>query len=852
MIITNLRTAHLSTPMGYAFDPPVLTWEVSESTGKKQASARIIVADDPALTHILHDSGEGDFSSLGYALPMPLEPRTRYWWQVTVTADDGDSASASFWFETGKLDEPWQGQWIAMEGDAHPLLRRRFALAKPVVQARLYICGLGLYEASINGQPVTDEHFAPFYDSYQYLIQYQTWDVTDTLRTENELQVMLGGGWYCGRFGFEYPHGKLYGEKMQLLAELHVAYEDGTTEVIVSDESWQCQPSPILESSIYDGEVYDARLLAAESWQKACLVPPPAGRLVERISPPVQVTEELPGTLIHTPKNEKVLDFGQVVTGWATFRCRLPEGKQVYLQYGELLQNDCFYRDNLRSAKAEYTYTSNGHDRLVRPHFTFYGFRYVKVEGMTDEEILAANFTAQAIHSNLPFTGSFETRDPRINRLIANALWSQRDNFLDIPTDCPQRDERMGWTGDAQAFCATASYNMYTPAFYRKYLINMRAEQSGYGGSVPHVVPDSMSAVNALKLKENPTLTFWPQHGSCAWGDAGAIIPWTIYRFFGDRTLLKETYPGMKAWVDWIRSQDEKLCGNSRIWSSGFHFADWLSLDNPDKDSCFGGTNNAYVATAYYFYSTTLTAWAARELGLMEDAERYTQLAEEVRTAFRQKYFAKGSCAIQTQTALVLALAWHLAPEERRPITIQQLKERLDARSVHLDTGFVGTSLLLPVLSDNGLHDYAVTLLLQEDYPSWLYEVKMGATTIWERWNSVMPDGLVSDTGMNSMNHYTYGSVVGWMYTHLAGLRFDEQTSGFRQAVISPLPDPRLQQIRCQYHSASGTYAVAWHYQQDTIRYDITIPFNCTARVTLPGMAEQLLEAGVYHFDGKA
>lgn len=848
MRITDLRTCHIEEPMGFAMNPPVVSWTVAKSTGHTQQWARVIVADDPHMQNILHDSGEAPLDALAYALPIALRPRTRYWWQVTVMADDGDCASARSWFETGKLDEPWQGQWIAMAEDEHPLLRRCFALRGEIAQARLYICGLGLYEAEINGQPVSSEHFAPFYDSYNHLIQYQTYDVTDKLGTANELTVMLGGGWYCGRFAFGYPHGHLYGDRMQLLAELHVTYADGSAEVVASDESWACCPAPVTFSSIYDGEAYDARLESRNPCQPVQVVPAPQGALHERISPPVRVTEELTPTLLHTPKGELVLDFGQVLTGWATFHDPLAEGQQVHLQYGELLQQSCFYRDNLRSAKAEYTYISNGQGQFVRPHFTFYGFRYVKVEGMTEAQILAADFRAQVIHSALDNIGTLETGNEKVNRLIANARWSQRDNFLDTPTDCPQRDERLGWTGDAQAFCATASYNMYTPAFYRKYLVNMRAEQGAIGGAVPHVVPDTMSTLHAKQEREEPGFVRTPQYGSCAWGDAATIIPWTMYQFFGSPEMLRECYPGMRDWVEWIYQQDETHCEGSRLWKCGFHFADWLALDNPDPNSCFGGTDVPYVATAYYYHSACLTAKAAAVLGLTEDAARYTQLAEEIRTAFRQEYFATGCCAIQTQTALVLALAWHLVPDALRPLTIQQLKHKLDLRGTHLDTGFVGTSLLMPVLTDNGLHDDAVTLLLQEDYPSWLYEVNMGATTIWERWNSVMPNGLVSDTGMNSMNHYTYGSVVGWMYSHLAGLQSDEREPGFRHVAIAPHPDKRLGHLHCTYASASGTYESSWDYKGDAVTYRIRIPFGCTAEVRLPGHDTMQLTAGSYHF----
>lgn len=854
MQITHLRAMHMDRPLGAAMVQPILSWKVTDASGKKQRSARIVVAADATMTRVLHDSGEGDFSSLGYAAPITLAPRTRYFWQVSVTADNGETAlSEPSFFETGKLDEPWAGQWIGMPGDGriHPVLRRRFAAGKAVASARLYICGLGLYEASLNGRRVSDEYFTPYYDSYDHFIQYQTWDVTDMLKQDNELTVMLGGGWYMSRYGFGEPGGCLYGDRMQLICELRIAYVDGTEAVIPTDEAWECRPSPVTFSSIYDGERYDARLENSGDWQRAAIVPAPKGRLTERLSMPVRITEELaPVQLLTTPANELVLDFGQVITGWVAFRCPLPAGHTVFLQYGELLQNDCFYRENLRSAKAEYTYFSAGEGAWVRPRFTFYGFRYVKVEGMTKEQILSAGFVAQAVHSDLEGTGTLSTGLNKLNRLLENVCWSQRDNFLDIPTDCPQRDERMGWTGDAQVFCPTASYNMETPAFYRKYLADMRAEQSEHEGAVPHVVPDTIGQVSKKHARLGHPDEDKKDYGSCAWADAAAVIPWTVYEFYGDRALLEEAFPGMKAWVDWIRAQDEGQCGGSRLWDCGFHFADWLALDNPDKKSSFGGTDNTYIATAYYHRSALLTAKAARVLGLEEDAARYARLAEEVKAAFQRKYYADGVCAIQTQTALALALHWDLVPESGRALALAQLREKLEKRNNHLDTGFVGTPVLLPALSEGGLHHTAVTLLLQEDYPSWLYEVNMGATTIWERWNSVMPNGLVSDTGMNSMNHYAYGSVMGWMYQYLAGLKPVAEAPGFRRAVIAPMPDKRLGHLRCSYDSASGRYGIDWQVEGDRVQYRIVIPFDCEAEVHLPGHEVQLLAAGEYRFEG--
>ncbi len=837
MRIEKLRTAHLTNPLGCRTDAPVFSWVVSESTGARQASARLRVALDEDMTDTVYDSGaRADLSSLAVRAALELKPRTRYYWQVSVTADDGDAgASDVAWFETGKGDEPWQGRWIRAPFDGPPRFRRAFVADGPVKRARLYICGLGLYEAGFNGQRIGDEVLAPGYDSYQYQIPYQTYDVTGAVRPgENALEVLLGAGWYVGRYGFDARTEKLYGEHMQLLAELHIDYADGSRVVIATDDGWRCGHSPVTGGNLYDGEHYDARLEGAPCGARAVPANAPEGRLAARLATPVKVMQTFDRfDLIRTPAGEWVLDFGQNMAGWAAFDCDLPAGGAVRLQYGELLQDGCFYRDNLRTALAEYTFISGGMPAAVRPRFTYYGFRYVKVEGMTEAQIRAADFRAEAIWSALDATGRLRTSNDKVNRLIENALWSQRGNFVDIPTDCPQRDERMGWTGDAQVFSETASYNMYAPAFYRKYLSDMLLEQRGRGGSVPFVVPDAL-AVRVKKYGPQAG-SFGQVDGSCAWGDAATVIPWNLYRYYGDPVLLAEQYEGMKLWVEYIRHEDETRCGGSHIWSSGFHFADWLALDNPDKSSPLGGTDSAYVATCYYYLSARLTAKAARALGRDEDAEAYAALAEAVRQAFRRKYFdADGALRIKTQTAHVLALNLDLAPEGTERRTAEALRALLKAKGDHLDTGFVGTYQLCPTLTRFGMSDVAYTLLLNEDYPGWLYEVNLGATTIWERWNSVLADGSVSDTGMNSMNHYAYGAIVQWIYQTVTGLRPDDDHPGFKRAIIQPVPDPRLDFAECEYDSAAGRYAVRWQHGEDGTVFTVTVPFDAEARFIPP------------------
>ena len=831
MKIRSLRTNHLENPLGFSMEQIVLTWTAEDSTGKNQRAARIEVSMNEDFTQCIFDSGlKEDISSLGYALDIALKPRTRYWWRVEVVADNGDHAvSDPAWFETAKMDELWMAEWIRapFEKHIHPIISKSLFLPAEPVYARIYAVGLGVYELVLNGEKVGDEVLAPFYNDYELWTQYQTYDVTDLFHAgENKLDAWLGNGWYKGRFGFIEHLDELYGDEMKLLAEIRIGMADGSEIVAGTDGSWICIPSPVLESSIYDGEIYDARLEKSEAKPvSAVSAAAPKGTLMARMSTPLRKIRTVPSKeLLHTPAGELVIDFGQLMTGWVEFDCDLPEGAKVFLEHGELLQHDNFYRENLRSALEHYTYISAGKPAHVRPHFTFYGFRFVKVTGLDEVDI--TKFVGHVIHSDLANTGHIETSNPKVNQLIHNAYWGQIGNFVDVPTDCPQRDERMGWTGDAHVFAPTASFNMYTPAFFEKYLFDMRLEQRTLEGSVPHVVPDILGQIQTGVQKKPES----DAHGSCAWGDAATGIPWTMYNFYGDKTLLARQYENMKMWTDWIRKQDETRCGGRRLWTCGFHFADWLALDNPVQGSSFGGTDPYYVASAYYYFSAETTARAAKALGYEADAAFYAKLAEEIKEAFRKEFFtATGRIAEPTQTAMIMALHMGLVPEEFRERLITDLRNKIKAKDWHLDTGFVGTYYICRTLSDNGMADIAYTLLLNEDLPSWLYEVNMGATTVWERWNSVLPNGLVSDTGMNSMNHYAYGSVVEWMYRYMCGINPVEECPGFKKARIAPYTDARFRYVSGSYDSASGLYKSGWKYTEEGIVYNITVPFDCEA-----------------------
>lgn len=844
MKIEKLRTNHIVNPIGYRMEHISLSWVVTEAKGMRAVGARVEVSKDAQFEDCVSDSGRReDIDCLCYRPDMAWEANTRYYWRVTVWDDTGDTAvSGTAFFETAA--DMTGAKWITapFSQEKHPLFRRRVRLKDEVKSARLMISGLGVYEVWMNGEKVGDEYLAPFYNDYNLWLQYQTYDVTGLLRKgENALGVMLGNGWYKGRFGFVEHMDKLYGDTFRLIAKLCVTYEGGDTEVIASDESWLCAESPVLASSIYDGEAWDARreipgwagvLCEEDGFVHAVLTDGPTELLTPRLSVPVKIMEIVsPAELLVTKAGEQVLDFGQNMTGWVEFVCDEPEGTEILFQFGEILQNGNFYNENLRTAKQEFRYIANGKRTRVRPHFTFYGFRYMKITGM--RSIAPENFKGCVIYSEMEQTGKITTDNEKVNRLFLNALWGQKGNFLDVPTDCPQRDERMGWTGDAQVFAATAAYNMYTPAFFRKYLYDMLLEQDTLGGGVPHVVPDILGQIDR-KLHERElstdNISVNTAINSCAWSDAATIIPWTMYVMYGDRELLAGQYRNMKAWTDCIRKIDVEKCGGNYLWTDGFHYADWLALDNYHKDSCFGATDTYYVASVYYYYSATLTAKAAAVLGKKEDAEYYGTLSGHIKEAIRREYFtATGRLAADTQTGLALALFFHLEPEFATKRLTDELLSKLKEENMHLTTGFVGTAFLCAALAGNGLSDAAYALLLNEDYPSWLYEVNMGATTVWERWNSVLPDGTISDTGMNSLNHYSYGAIVEWMYRYMCGVNACEDAAGFRRFVVKPYVDARFAWTKMEYESARGKIVSGWRKTDEGYLFMLEVPFDTEA-----------------------
>lgn len=826
MQIYDTKVNHLTNPLGFRMDRTVFSWKVKDAKGTRQNAARIRIASDTAMQKILYDSGwEKEADSLSFPVKSDLKPRTRYYWTVAVESDAGEQETSDVqWFETAKREEDWGGKWITCDSTEkrHPYFEKEIcpAAGKEVAKARLYISGLGLYEAFYNGERIGNEYFTPYSNDYNEWVQYQTYDVTEQMKHSGTLSVLLGNGWYKARFGFTAKEDVgFYGNEWKLIAELHLEYADGTEDVIGTDESWMVRRSTITFSNLYDGEHRDDTLENVPVCH-ASLCEAPKGNLEERMSLPVTVHEVFePVELIHTPAGEQVFDLGQEITGLFTLNVHAPTGTKIHIQTGEILQEGNFYNANLRSAKSEYFFVTDGSEQVLIPHFTYYGYRYVKVEGITD--LKKEDLKGLALYSELDPVGMMTTGHDLVNRLIENVRWGLQGNFLDVPTDCPQRDERMGWTGDAQVFSPTATYLKDTYTFYAKYLYDMAKEQRVLGGKVPDVVPSCGVESTA-----------------CVWGDASCIIPWNLYLFYGDKSILEDQFESMKSWVDYIRKVD----GADHGWRYVFHYGDWLALDNPvgGAEQVLGATDEEFIANLYYAVSAGLVANAAAVLGMEAEEKEYRALSEEQFDVVKKEYYsATGRCCIKTQTALILTLKYHLS--ENEDLVKRQLKKLFEDSNRKLKTGFVGTPLLCNVLTDYGMEDLAYDLLLNEEYPGWLHEVKLGATTVWERWNSLLDDGTISGISMNSMNHYSYGSVLEWMFRHAAGLNTIDAVPGMRKIAVAPLLNWKLRKIDASYDSPAGMYRSGWELtdpKHATIR--VSVPFGCSADLMLPFAGEEV------------
>ena len=845
MKLTGLRTEYKVNPVGIDTRKPRLSWQIhSGERGITQSAYQVRVAGSERGLQsggdIVWDSGrvESDESIHRVYGGPALQSGKRYYWQVRIWDASGRASdwSAPAYWEMGLLEPAdWQVPWIepdlredASKSGPAPMLRREFKVSGAVERARAYVTSHGLYEMHLNGQRVGDQVFTPGWTSYNKRLQYQTYDVTDLLKNgENAVGVMLGDGWYRGNLGWVAKRN-VYGDRLALLIEIRITYRDGRQETVVSDQNWKAATGPILMSDIYNGETYDARLekpgwtmpgFNDSGWSGVKLASHRKDHLIAPAGPPVRRIEEVkPVKILKTPAGETVVDMGQNMVGWVRLRVQGPAGATVTLRHAEVLDKEGnFYTENLRAAKQTVRYTLKGSGvETFEPHFTFQGFRYVAVDGYPGP-LTTDSLTGVVIHSDMAQTGEFQTSNQIINQLQHNIIWGQKGNFLDVPTDCPQRDERLGWTGDAQVFYRTAAFNMDVAGFFTKWLKDLAADQLETG-SVGFVIPDVLSTPER------------PAAGSAAWADAAVIVPWAMYLTYGDKRILEEQYDSLARWVEYMR----KRAGDDFVWTGDFHFGDWLAFATIRSDYPGATTGKDLIATAFFGYSTGLLERAARVLGKQEDAKRYSELLSRIKSAFRREFVTEtGRVGENTQTAYALALEFDLLPDDLRPVAAKRLGQEI--REVkHLTSGFVGTSYLPHVLSRYGYLDEAYLLLNRKEYPSWLYPVTQGATTIWERWDGLKPDGTFQDKGMNSFNHYAYGAIGDWMYRVMAGLEIDPEAPGYKHALIQPRPGGGFTSVKAAHQAMYGKLASAWALNGSQFELSVEVPANTRATVRLP------------------
>lgn len=847
--VQNLLTDHLNCPIGSGNKTPRFSWQLQASgRNVRQTAYEITVFDMISGKGQRWNSGKvlSDQSlQIQYAGPA-LQSNKRYYWQVRVWDNKNKTSAWSkpVYWQTGLLDPAdWQARWIQPGYPADdaprpsPLFRRTFPSSKRVSRATAYITAHGLYEARINGQRIGDAYLTPGWTSYNKRLQYQAYDVTSLIRNgQNAIGVMLGNGWYSGYIAFERQRN-YYGKDISLLFQLVLQYYDGSIETIVSDGSWKSTTGAIRSAEIYHGETIDARQEKTgwdspgyddSGWSGVKQAEFPMNNLIATENEPIRKHETFKAVkLITTPKGEKVIDFGQNLVGWVVLKAKGNSGDRITISHAEVLDKEGnFYTDNLRAARASDTFIlrGNGQEKF-EPHFTFHGFRYIRIEGYPGP-IDPADFTAVALYSDMRVTGDFHCSNPLINQLQHNIQWGQRGNFLDVPTDCPQRDERLGWTGDAQVFSRTAAYNMGVNTFFDKWLKDVAADQFPSGG-VPFVIPNVLG----------------PNSGNSAgWADVATIIPWNIYLAYGDRQVLEQQYGSMRAWVEYMHGQSKR-----DLWNTGFHFGDWLFYSpGDDNDGRAAVTDKYMIAQCFYANSTQLLINAANVLGRKQDADDYTALLKKIKNAFVLEYLTpNGRLVSGTQTAYVLALQFDMLPESLRSQAAERLVQNIKDYDFHLTTGFLGTPYLCHVLSRYGYTDIAYKLLLQESYPSWLYPVKMGATTIWERWDGIRPDSSFQTPGMNSFNHYSYGAIGDWMYRVVAGIDTYEDGPGYQHSRISPHPGGGLTEAGSWLNTGYGKLSSQWRVDHDSLLLDIEIPANTVSTVYLPAPAGgRILENG--------
>ncbi|KAF1299405.1 alpha-L-rhamnosidase [Enterococcus sp. JM4C] len=845
--ISEIKFDHLKEPIGIEQIPKV-SWIIeSDESGVSQKQYQVQLSLTSDFSMLVYDSEWVESSqSTQVSLPeLVIETAKKYFVRVRITTLNEERTEwKNTSFITGILNsDQWKAQFITAEAiddkesSKGTYIRGAFEVKKQVKEAYTFTSALGVYKAYINGEKIGTDELAPGWTSYQNRLMYQTNEVTNlVVQGTNIIGASLGAGWFKGKMGFLDERNN-YGDYSAFIGQILVRYWDDTEEWFYTNHSYVGIDSPIVFSEIYDGEIFDSNQEVQnwntkdanlDHWHPVRTIPWSYTTLVSQPGSRVKVIERIqPKAILITPNQERVIDFGQNLTGWMEFSYQGEKDEELEFQFFETLDKEGnVYIDNLRSAKQTIRYIcSDERPFRYHPSFTFQGFRYVHVKKYT-AELTCDNFEACVVHSEMELTGYIHTANQDVNQLYHNMLWSMKGNFLDVPTDCPQRNERCGWTGDVQIFCQTALYLMNSYPFLAKWLKDVAADQTAEGG-IPHVVPDIVSG----KEKDDWLLS-QGTHSAAGWADVAVTAPWDMYLTYGDTTILEEQFSSMKAWIDFMHEHSE-----NNIWNYKLQFGDWLALD-AQEGSYFGATPNDLTCTAFYANSTHLFSKIAAILDRDELAKYYQNLHKNIVMTFREKFIsAFGDLLVQTQTAHILVLKFKLAPVEFEKKIAENLVNLLEKNDGKLTTGFLGTPYICQVLSDFGHEKEAYDLLLRTEFPSWLYQVQQGATTIWEHWDGIKPDGTMWSPDMNSFNHYAYGSIGEWLFATVIGIRADEKSPGFKHTVISPKIDARLGEAKGCYHSPYGDIEVHWKIQEETCLLSIKIPHNTSANLQLDNLS---------------
>lgn len=835
----SLCVEFMKNPVNINTNEPRISWQSEASDkGMTQLAYRILVSTNQDALRANHgdmwDSGrvESCESNCVIYKGKPLEPCKRYFFKVIVWDNHNRfGESEPSWWQMSLLEQDnWKSHWIALEPDIKrletadikkkglpsPYFRKEFFVKAPVESAKIYASALGLYKLWVNGHEIRNGFFNPGWTDYRIRIQYQSFDITDFLtQGDNAIGSILGDGWYLGNL---IDIGRFYyGEKFPMfIMQLHIKYIDGKEEIIVTDDTWKGSEGPILASDILMGEEYDARQdlgpwccagYDASAWSSIKVMDDKVkGKLVAHVGPYITIEKEIPpATIKMINKGTYIFDMGQNMVGWTRLKIRGQQsGDVITLRFAEVLNSDgTIYTENLRGAKSTDTYTCKGEDiEIYEQSFTYHGFRYVEITGLC-EKPSEETITGLVVHSDTPLTGSFECSNPMVNQLYSNIIWGQRGNYFSIPTDCPQRDERLGWTGDSVNFVRTGLLNMDSNEFYHKYVIDMIDAQCE-NGSITDVAPQ----VNPFG------------NGNAGWGDAIIIVPWNMYLTYGDKQILEQSYDSMARWIHYLHENSE---GYIR---PPFVYGDWLNVN--------AETPSEIISTAYFAYSTNLMMKVSGVLNKKKEENIYRILFEKIKNAFCNKFILpEGKIMGDTQTGYVLALAMSLVQGENKRKCVQHLINNIKACNGHLSTGFVSIAFLLPVLCENGYADIAYQLINNDTYPSWGYSIRLGATTIWERWNSMTEDGL-GDASMNSFNHYSLGSCGEWLYKYALGIQADELKPGFSQIRIKPYIHRSWSYAKGSYNSICGPIESAWEQKEDSLEMVISLPANTSGLIYIP------------------